>query len=154
MKMVEVPEFDAARIRAIEAYGHLEAHQAMMLHKICGLDFRAAKSIVSRVSSTRSRYAIISDLISRSNPEIAEKYWKKIKTRLTSMDDRRNRIVHWVAVVDGDADRKFLLDPRKLPSQAGMDTAEILAFTQEAHDLCGLFMDALFAAHGKQTASP
>jgi hypothetical protein len=100
IERVEVPAFDAARIRALNNYAAIEVSLGMLLSAIIGVKPPIGLTIIFRIANTRSRYAIISDLIARSANAECRPFWNGAESRLGALDSIRNQIVHWVSVFD------------------------------------------------------
>ena len=93
--MPEISSFDFARLVALKQYSDLEYQLCMLLQVILKIESQAAASIFHRISNTRARYAIISDLLKLDGRLEFKQHWGKIEKWLGLCDAARNNIVHW-----------------------------------------------------------
>lgn len=93
-------KFDNARMDAIKAYAQLEHSLALILKYLIGSDAETAWAIFFRIANTRSRYAIISDLLKLKHGSEYSKAWQKLEKWLVPLDTTRNHLVHWVTISD------------------------------------------------------
>jgi hypothetical protein len=95
---VEVSLFDATRLKAINSYASLEFVLSLVLAALLRIDHALASIVFFRVTNTRSRYAIIFDLLRKRYGSQFTPFWKSLEGKLSALDNRRNNIIHWLHV--------------------------------------------------------
>jgi hypothetical protein len=98
LETVEMTAFDANRLRAIEKYALLELNLVGLVEFLLGIDFNNAVAIFYRMTNTRSRYALIDDLLSQSRHRDFRKFWRSFERKQGQIDQTRNGIVHWISI--------------------------------------------------------
>ena len=93
--MPEISSFDFARLVALKQYSDLEYQLCMLLQVTLKIESQAAATIFHRITNTRARYAIISDLLKLDDRLEFNQHWGKIEKWLSPCDAARNNIVHW-----------------------------------------------------------
>jgi hypothetical protein len=93
--MPEISSFDFARLVALKQYSDLEYQLCMLLQITLKIEAKAAATIFHRITNTRARYAIISDLLKLDDRLEFKQHWGKIEKWLSPCDASRNNIVHW-----------------------------------------------------------
>lgn len=93
--MPEISSFDFARLVALKQYSDLEYQLCMLLQVTLKIESQAAATIFHRITNTRARYAIISDLLKLDDRLEFKQHWGKIEKWLSPCDAARNNIVHW-----------------------------------------------------------
>lgn len=123
----------AARIYAIDAYGAIELALSILVSTLLGVDVRDGAAIVMRMTNTRSRYALISDLLQKPAFAPWRPFWVGLEKMLKPLDATRNNVVHWMAVVnlDSPADASLRSVKSFLGGQGGLSVGEIAAFAQD-----------------------
>ena len=117
---VLVPLFDAERLRSLERYAALEMKLAFLLSALLGVDGGKGFVIFYRITNTRSRYAIISDLLARSEFAETKPFWTSLEKALVKLDSFRNNIVHWVPWVELDDGGGPTKAKRQSPGHRGL----------------------------------
>jgi len=139
--MPEVSKTDAAKLDALNQYSTLEITLAFILSACLGVDHKTGFVVFYRITNNRSRYAIIHDLILKNYAEIAP-FWKGLEKKLSSIDQRRNNLVHWVSVSSLNRDTGDVTDPIFQPAHrwiggttgGRMDYAQVKALAKETGD--------------------
>lgn len=123
-QLVQVTAFDAARIRAIDAYGTLEFHLVLLLSVLLNTELSRASVILTSVVNSRSRNRILTEFLKIEHGTTYLPFWRQIDKNIRTLDQIRNNIVHWTAVMDmGDIPSTknqeiiTLQHPRKLIGQ-------------------------------------
>ena len=94
--------FDANRLRAIEKYALLELNLVSLAELLLGVDFNKALAIFYRMTNTRSRYALIDELLSQSRYREFRTFWRSFERKQGLLDQTRNSIVHWISIAHHD----------------------------------------------------
>ncbi len=84
-----------ARAEAIDAYASLEHWLCSLFAGLTKMDHDAAAIVFYRIANTRSRNAIIEDLLRRRFGTTYRAYWNSMLKFLGQLDQKRNQIVHW-----------------------------------------------------------
>lgn len=95
-----VTAFDARRIRAMSAYASLELALSYLLSTLLGSGPKKGGAVFFRIVNTRSRCLILSDLLELEYGDEFKKFWASLEKRLNRLDQTRNKLIHWVGVVD------------------------------------------------------
>jgi hypothetical protein len=85
---------------AIGSYASLESSLCSLLAVLLGVDVPKAGIIFYRVVNTRSRNAIISDLLKRAHGENYKEFWNSVIKLIRQLDSERNEIAHWHFVLE------------------------------------------------------
>jgi hypothetical protein len=106
------PRFQMARGLAIEAYTNVERSLAYVFHHFLEAPLDRSNIVFFRIINSRSRIAILSDLLNKKYRSKFDLYWhgqpgtndeKRLPglfTFIQHLDDRRNEIVHWHTVFE------------------------------------------------------
>lgn len=97
-KESQTREFWATRGKAIEAYVGLEQALCRVFSEISGTTEAVAAIIFFKITSYETRRNLIDRLQRRTYKGIYNPFWNAFLKSQKSVDDRRNRIVHWSAV--------------------------------------------------------
>lgn len=123
VRKVEVSAFDAARIEAMDAYAALEQSIATLLAFVLDTRLDRANILFYRIVNTRSRCAIIADLLKVADAAEFVKPWGKIEKQIRALDNRRNNLVHWTSLSHHGAEpgsniakelKRSLINPRDM----------------------------------------
>lgn len=104
--------FTVGRGTAIQNYAALEHSLCFLMAYLMGTSVQVSSIVFFRIINTRSRTKILSDLVRLKIPQYQD-YWKSMFKLLRSIDETRNKIVHWTAVtkIDPPAIRLSLRPP-------------------------------------------
>jgi len=92
-------DFWALRGKAIQEYAMLEHSLFNMFYRLAGMDMKSAGVIFFRVVSTRARNAMIEDLYRQKFGDEMNLFRNSLLRMLRCLDEDRNKIVHWCAVL-------------------------------------------------------
>jgi hypothetical protein len=142
-----------ARATAIDQYAKLEHLLATLFANFLRTEVEMAAVVFHRIVNTRSRNAILTDLLPRRYGSTYDIFWNGLRVMgqkpipgliglVGQIDQGRNEIVHWTDAV-GEKDEHFLVPPtfwtKETPS-ARLRVTDIIAFTAKAEFLAGLAM--------------
>ena len=89
-----------SRMSVLDTYTELERFLAETLRTIMGCPPDVAYTIFYRVTNTRARYAIMTDLMKMRYGNAFNPSWKKMQKWLVQFDATRNHLAHWSAVME------------------------------------------------------
>lgn len=94
----DLSPLDIARMKALKQYAALEHELCNVLRYSASISYEQAHAIFYNISSTRTRYNIIDDMLSLQSDDARsgmKASWKKISAWLIARDGARNGLVHW-----------------------------------------------------------
>lgn len=94
--MANFSPLSLARLELINEYAELEHQLCAAFGQAAKINPEIAKVIFFQISNTRSRYAIMSKVLSIHHSNQCSRSWPKIEKWLTPCDTARNHVVHWV----------------------------------------------------------
>lgn len=137
----ETSAFSVARVTAIEFYAHIERTLADLLASLLHISQDRAELIFFRITNTRSRNLIITELLKKEFGDKYTAYWhgtqdtpnrRGLMTLIQRADNERNEIVHWHVVHDTEP---FLTKPNMWDydiSRKTWNTEDLKAFVDLA----------------------
>jgi hypothetical protein len=91
-------KFASSRTIAIEKYAMLELHLNKLFATLLKVEPKAAGVIFFKINNARSRTQIIDKLLQQNHGDQYSLYWNSLSKQIQSIDNMRNKIVHWITV--------------------------------------------------------
>lgn len=100
---------------AIGTYGALEQSLAKCFVTLSRTEDKIGMLIFFKIVNNRTRYSIIEELLKDQHYPNYKKFWSSIFKHLRDIDDQRNKIVHWIPVLELPVDENGVasVDQRK-----------------------------------------
>ncbi len=122
--LVNVTRLDALKGQYLTEYANLELELVFLFTYLLGVDPQKSLSIFSRMTNTRSRYALVDDLIRQSQQSEFRPFWLGLEQLLQPIDQFRNNLIHWVKIPDLKT-MKFEIRPMRNFAESNNQTPPI-----------------------------
>lgn len=144
--------FEVLRGQAINAYCQLEQAQVHLLSRLLDVSVLKASIVMSVMHSALARRALITSLVEQFCDAETIASIKRLSKRTEDIDKARNKLIHWMEVLDltpeehFDPDRNiYLAEHPNLAGGRKFFARDIVSFTQTASVLSrDLFQIELF----------
>lgn len=151
--------FQLSRANAIHAYAYLEQALCRLFAFLAQVDNRTAGIVFFKVVNTRSRLAILDQLMRYRRGDEHRTFFNSLMKNLPKLDTDRNKVIHWLPVITIYDDRVSVLLQHpdfsdSTDNQSPIDEAELNVFARN----CTAYGRAihLFTSHllGEEQVAP
>ena len=97
-----ITELWVHRGQSIQSYANLEQSLCTLFSTLSGIDTETAPIIFFKIVATRVRTTILENLLKHRHNGTYNTFWNSFRKLLFTLDETRNAIVHWNAVIDVD----------------------------------------------------
>ena len=115
-------DFQLARGRAITGYVNVELALCGLLNYLLGTQLDYAASVFFKINNARARRVMLEELLRRKHGNTYNSFAGSLFNKLGTLDDRRNHIVHWAALLQTAGGKETgvkLIHPNYLDYDAG-----------------------------------
>lgn len=131
--------FEVLRGQAINAYCQLEQAQLHVLARLLDVDLLKASIVMAVMHSALARRALITNLVEQFCDDKTIGTFKKLSKQIETIDIARNKLIHWMEVIELEPDETFDLETNiyltehpKLAGDRKFFAQDIVSFTQTA----------------------